>query len=117
MRKHGQKTGEPIPSLYRNKKIGHSGEFDIIKQERRWTYEQKDWKILSVFVLSSFALSGCHYFSAKREIANADKLYSDLRGQGGEKLVPYQYCSAEKFLEDARIEFDSNDFKYAEGHA
>jgi len=76
-------------------------------------------KFLVLFVLCSFALalSGCYYFSAKREIANADKLYSDLKGQGGEKLVPYQYCSAEKLLEDARIEFDSNDFKYAEGFA
>jgi len=74
-------------------------------------------KFLMLFVLFSFALSGCHYFSAKREIANADKLYSDLKGQGGEKLVPYQYCSAEKFLEISRIEFDSNDFKAADRFA
>jgi hypothetical protein len=74
-------------------------------------------KCLVFFILFSLVLSGCHYFSAKREIANADKLYSDLKGQGGEKLVPYQYCSAEKFLEISRIEFDSNDFKAAEGFA
>ncbi len=74
-------------------------------------------KFLVVFILFSFALSGCYYFSAKKEIANADKLYSDMKGQGGEKLVPYQYCSAEKFLEISRIEFDSNDFKAAEGFA
>jgi len=74
-------------------------------------------KFLVFFVLLSLALSGCHYFSAKKEIANADKLYSDMKGQGGQKLVPYQYCSAEKFLEISRIEFDSNDFKAAEGFA
>lgn len=74
-------------------------------------------KFLLFLVLFSLVLSGCHYFSAKREIANADKLYSDLKGQGGEKLVPYQYCSAEKFLEISRIEFDSNDFDAAEGFA
>ncbi len=74
-------------------------------------------KFLLFFVLFSFALSGCHYFSAKKEIASAEKLYSDLKGKGGEKLVPYEYCSAEKFLEESQIEFDSNDFKAAEGFA
>ena len=74
-------------------------------------------KFLVFFVLFSFALSGCHYFSAKKEIANAERLYSDMKGKGGEKLVPYQYCSAEKFLEISRIEFGSNDFKAAEGFA
>jgi len=74
-------------------------------------------KVLVVIVLFSFALSGCHYFSAKKEIANADKLFSDMKGMGGEKLVPYQYCSAEKFLEISRIEFGSSDFKAAEGFA
>ncbi|HMK77855.1 MAG TPA: hypothetical protein VK568_16985 [Thermodesulfobacteriota bacterium] len=74
-------------------------------------------KFLLFLVLFSLVLSGCHYFSAKKEIANADKLYSDMKGMGGEKLVPYQYCSAEKFLEISRIEFDSNDFKTAEGFA
>jgi len=78
---------------------------------------RKIGKLLVLFVLFSFALSGCYYFSAKREIASAEKLYSDMKGQGGEKLVPYYYCSAEKFLEISRIEFDSNDFKYAEGFA
>ncbi len=74
-------------------------------------------KVLVVFVLFSFALSGCHYFSAKKEIANAEKMYSDMKGKGGEKLVPYQYCSAEKYLEISKIEFGSNDFKAAEGFA
>jgi hypothetical protein len=74
-------------------------------------------KFLVVFVLFSFALSGCYYSSAKKEMANAEKLFSDMKGRGGEKLVPYQYCSAEKFLEVSKIEFDSNDFKAAKGFA
>lgn len=68
-------------------------------------------------VLFSFAISGCHYSSAKKEIANAQTSYSDLKSKGGEKVVPYEYCSAEKFLEDAQIEFNSNDFIAAEGFA
>jgi hypothetical protein len=78
---------------------------------------RKIGKVLVVFVLLSFALSGCHYFSAKKEIANAERLFSDMKGKGGEKLVPYEYCSAEKFLEESQIEFNSNDFKAAEGFA
>jgi uncharacterized lipoprotein YehR (DUF1307 family) len=74
-------------------------------------------KFLVVFVLFSFALSGCYYSSAKKEMANAEKLFSDMKGRGGEKLVPYQYCSAEKFLEVSKTEFDSNDFKAAKGFA
>jgi hypothetical protein len=64
---------------------------------------------MAVFFLS-FSLSGCNYFSAKKEIKNAEKLISELKGAGGEKKAPYEYCSAEKFLEGARIEFSQNDF-------
>ncbi len=78
---------------------------------------RKICKFLVFFVLISFALAGCHYSSAKKEIANAEKLFSDMKGKGGEKLVPYEYCSAEKFLEDSKLEFNSNDFKAAEGFA
>jgi len=53
-------------------------------------------KFLVFFVLFSFAFSGCHYLSANNEIASAEKLFSDLKEKGGEKLVPYEYCSAEK---------------------
>ena len=74
-------------------------------------------KFLVFLILLSLVLSGCHYFSAKKEIASAEKSYSDLKGKGGEKLVPYEYCSAEKFLEISQIEFGSNDFKAAEGFA
>jgi len=72
---------------------------------------------LLIVVFFAFSLSGCYYSAAKKEIANADKLVSELKGAGGEKQVPYEYCSAEKFLEVSRIEFDSNDFKAAKGFA
>jgi hypothetical protein len=70
-------------------------------------------KCFMVFFLFSFLLSGCYYFSAKKEIANAEKSLSELKGAGGEKIVPYEYCSAEKFLEVSKTEFDQNDFKPA----
>jgi len=63
-----------------------------------------------VIFLLSFFTSGCNYFSAKKEIGNAEKLISELKGAGGEKKAPYEYCSAEKFLEGAKIEFSQNDF-------
>jgi hypothetical protein len=65
--------------------------------------------MMVVFLLSFFT-SGCYYFSAKKEIGNAEKLLAELKGAGGEKKAPYEYCSAEKFLEGAKIEFSQNDF-------
>ena len=75
--------------------------------------DKRIWGCLAVFVLFSFLLSGCYYAGAKKEIANAEKLLSELKGAGGEKLVPYEYCSAEKFLEVSKTEFNQNDFKPA----
>ena len=76
------------------------------------------WGCLAVFILFSFLLSGCYYFSAKKEIANAEKLLSELKGAGGETLTPYEYCSAEKFLEIAKTELrDEQDGKTAKGFA
>ena len=63
-----------------------------------------------VILLLSFFTSGCYYFSAKKEIGNAEKLLAELKGAGGEKKVPYEYCSANGFLEASRVEFSQNDF-------
>jgi hypothetical protein len=79
--------------------------------------EKRIWKFLLVFFLLSFVLSGCYYFAAKKEINSAEKLLSDLKGEGGPSLVPYEYCSAEKFLEISKMEFNENDFKAAKGFA
>jgi len=75
------------------------------------------WTFFCLIVFLSFSLSGCYYFSAKKEIANADKLFSELKGSGGEKQTPYEYCSAEKFLEASKVEFSQNDFGPARGFA
>ncbi len=68
---------------------------------------------LTILFLFSFLISGCYYFSAKKEMKNAEGLLSELKGMGGAKLVPYEYCSAEKFLEISKGEFDENDYKEA----
>jgi len=79
--------------------------------------DRRSWKVLAIFVLLSFLLSGCYYYGAKKEMANAEKTFSDLKGAGGGKLVPYEYCSAESFLEISRTEFDEKDYKGAKGFA
>jgi hypothetical protein len=72
---------------------------------------------LCIIVLFIFTLSGCYYFSAKKEIANAEKSLSELKGSGGEKQTPYEYCSAEKFLEASKLEFSQADYGPAKGFA
>jgi hypothetical protein len=79
--------------------------------------DRRSWKVLAILVLFFFLLSGCYYFGAKKEIANAEKLLSELKGAGGEKLVPYEYTSAEKFLEISKWEFTENDFKDTKEYA
>jgi hypothetical protein len=63
---------------------------------------------LGVIVLFSFSLSGCAYFAAKSEIKAAEKAFTDLKGAGGEKLAPYEYCSAESFLQISRYVLTEN---------
>ena len=75
------------------------------------------WTGLMVLVFLSFSLSGCYYFAAKNEIKTAEKLTSNLKEAGGLTLVPYEYCSAEKFLEISKMEFNENDFRAAKGFA
>lgn len=71
------------------------------------------WIVLLVLAFFSLSLSGCYYFSARSEMKAAEKLLTDLKAQGGEKLVPYEYCSAEKFLENAKLEANESDYKTA----
>jgi len=70
-----------------------------------------------VIFLLLFFTSGCYYFGAKKEMKNAEQRISDLKGKGGERLVPYEYSSAENFLEISRMEFNENDYKAAKGFA
>ena len=74
---------------------------------------KKMGSVLVILVIFSFLLSGCSYFAAKSEITAAEKSLAQLKAAGGDKKAPYEYCSAEKFLEASRIEFGQNDFKPA----
>jgi len=78
---------------------------------------RRTWKFLMILVLISFLATGCYYFAAKKEMKNAEQLISELKREGGATLVPYEYTSAEKFLEVSKIEFNDNDFKVAKGFA
>ena len=68
---------------------------------------------LLILVFVGFSLSGC----ATTTINQAERLLSDLKAQGGEKLVPYEYGSAETFLEVARREYDQSDYNSAKEFA
>jgi cytochrome c biogenesis protein ResB len=71
------------------------------------------WTFLCILILLTFSLSGCYYFSATKEMKAAEQLISELKAAGGATLVPYEYCSAEKFLENAKLEADQSDWKHA----
>ena len=73
--------------------------------------------LLLVLVFFSLSLSGCYYFSAKKEIQNAQGLVEELKSAGGPMKAPYEYCSAESFLAISKMEFGENDFKHAKGFA
>ena len=75
------------------------------------------WVYLLVLAFFSLSFSGCYYFSAKKEMNAAERSLSDLKAQGGEKLVPYEYCSAEKFLEISKMEANESDWKHARDFA
>ena len=72
---------------------------------------------LCLLIFFSFSLSGCYYFSATKEMKAAEQLISELKAAGGATLVPYEYCSAEKFLENAKLEADQSDWKHARDFA
>jgi cytochrome c biogenesis protein ResB len=75
------------------------------------------WTFLAILVLFSFSLSGCIYFSATKEMKSAEQLISELKAAGGPTLVPYEYTSAEKLLENAKLEASDNDWTHAKGFA
>ena len=77
----------------------------------------KTLKLLIILVLVSFFTTGCYYWAAKKEMKSAEKSLSELKQEGGQKLVPYEYCSAEKFLEVSQGEFGDNHFKKAKEFA
>ena len=68
--------------------------------------------VLGFFCLS-FLLSGCYYSTCMREMKAAENLLSQLKAAGGEKMVPYEYTAAEKYLEISRLELAEPDHKEA----
>lgn len=68
-------------------------------------------KLVVLAALLSFALSGCAYFSAKKEIESAERSFAELKAAGGGTSAPYEYCSAESFLEVSKYTFSENNFK------
>jgi len=71
---------------------------------------------LLILVFVGFSLSGCAT-TASNQMKIAEGLLSDLKAQGGEKLVPYEYGSAETFLEAARREYADSDWNSAKAFA
>ncbi len=66
-----------------------------------------------ILVFFSFSLFGCYYFSATKEMEAAEQSLAALKAAGGQALVPYEYTSAEKFLEVSKIEFSEPGYKPA----
>ena len=67
--------------------------------------------LLLVLVCFSFSVSGCGYFVARNEIKAAEIATAELKGSGGAKLAPYEYCSAESFLEASKFVLTENSWK------
>jgi hypothetical protein len=68
---------------------------------------------LCLLIFFSFYLSGCYYFSATSEMKAAEQSLAELKAAGGTTLVPYEYTSAEKFLEISKIEYSEPGYKPA----
>jgi hypothetical protein len=75
------------------------------------------WTFLLVLVLFSFSLSGCGYFAARNEIKAAEIATAELKGAGGPTLAPYEYCSAESFLEISKFVLTENSWKVSKEFA
>jgi len=73
--------------------------------------DKKTWSILIVLVFFSSSLSGCGYFAARNEIKSAERATAELKRAGGETLTPYEYCSAESFLEISKYVLTENSWK------
>jgi hypothetical protein len=68
---------------------------------------------LFILVFFALSLSGCYYFSATKEMKAAEQSLSELKAAGGAKLVPYEYTSAEQYLEVSKVEFIEPGYKPA----
>ena len=72
--------------------------------------------VLIVCFLLPF-ISGCAYWPAKKEMGKAEAALAELKAKGGATKAPYEYCSAESFLQMSKMEFGENDFQRAKQFA
>ena len=73
--------------------------------------------LMLVLVFFSVSVSGCAYFAARNEIKAAENATAELKGSGGAKLAPYEYCSAESFLEISKFVLTENSWKVSKEFA
>ena len=73
--------------------------------------------LLLVLVSFSFSVSGCAYFAARHEIRAAEIATAELKGEGGAKLTPYEYCSAETYLEVSKFVLTENSWEMSKEFA
>ncbi len=66
---------------------------------------------LIVLILIPLLLSGCGFQEARDQIRSAERSFADLKAAGGEKLTPYEYCSAEAYLGMSKMFFDKAQYK------
>jgi hypothetical protein len=72
---------------------------------------KRAFTLLLVLVFFSLSVSGCAYFAARNEIKAAEKATAELKGAGGATLAPYEYCSAESFLEVSKFVLAENSWE------
>jgi hypothetical protein len=75
--------------------------------------KKRIWILLGMVVILSFMLAGCYKSSAVKERVAASQMLSELRNAEGANLVPYEYTSAEKYLEVSDREFNEGDYKHS----
>ena len=68
---------------------------------------------LLALLFVGFSLFGCYHYAAKSQIKTTSGMLADMKARGGEKIVPYEYYSAETYLEGAQYELGENDHKDA----
>ena len=75
--------------------------------------------LVSVLILCFLLpfISGCAYWPAKKEMGKAEAALAELKAKGGATKAPYEYCSAESFLQMSKMEFGENDFQRAKQFA
>ena len=58
------------------------------------------FSLVLVLVFFSLSLSGCYYFSAKKEMGNAQTLLDQLKNAGGPIKAPYEYLQRREVFGD-----------------